>query len=167
MRPESPRGIRNYNPGNIDRVAGVRWQGQAPDQSGDPRFVVFGHPRWGIRAIARVLITYQDKRRAADGSRIDSVREIIERWAPASENDTGAYARAVARSLGIGPDDESIDVYDFETMRALVLAIIRHENGPGPLPGGQWYGQPLITEGLALAGIVHGVRHGAREGASA
>lgn len=160
MRPETPRGIRNYNPGNIDRVAGVRWQGQATDQSADPRFVVFNGPRWGVRAIARVLITYQDKRRAKDGSRIDTVREFIERWAPAVENDTNAYAKAVASALGIGSDDERVDVYRFETMRTLVLAIIRHENGPGPLPGGAWYGESIIVDGLALAGIVPGAQHG-------
>lgn len=168
MRFDStPRGIRNFNPGNIDRVPGVRWQGQADDQSSDPRFVIFNGPRWGIRALARVLITYQDKRRAADGSRIDSVREIIARWAPASENNTGAYAKAVASALSVGPDDESVDVYRYDTMRALVLAIIRHENGPGPLPGGEWYGEPIIADGLALAGIVPGAKHGTLAGVAA
>ncbi|MDT4855694.1 hypothetical protein FQZ97_900570 [compost metagenome] len=159
MNIRQPRGIRNYNPGNIER-SNTRWQGMALDQSGDERFIVFGHPVWGIRAIARTLITYQDSRRAKDGSRIDSVREIIERWAPAHENDTSAYAKQVAKALAIGPDDERVDVYDFDTMRALVIAIIRHENGPGPLPGGHWYGDALIAEGLALAGLLKGVRHG-------
>lgn len=159
MTRPSPRGIRNYNPGNIERN-GTRWQGMALDQGKDSRFIVFSHPVWGIRAIARTLITYQDARRARDGSRIDSVREIIERWAPASENDTAAYAKQVAKALGIGPDDETVDVYDYPTMRALVQAIVRHENGPGPLPGGHWYGDKLIAEGLALAGILEGVRHG-------
>lgn len=154
-----PRGIRNFNPGNIDRVAGVRWQGQATTQD-DPRFVSFTGPRWGIRAIARVLITYQDKRQAADGSRIDTVREIVERWAPPNENNTDAYALQVAKALGIGPDAEGLDVYDFATMRALVLGIIHHENGPGPLPGGAWYGDTIVNDGLALAGIVAGARHG-------
>ena len=159
MRPKTPRGIRNFNPGNIRHAKGVRWQGQAATQS-DAEFVQFTGARWGIRAIARVLITYQDKRRAADGSRIDSVREIIERWAPPSENNTPAYVAAVARVLNIGPNDETIDVYDFETMRDLVVSIIRHEDGPGPLPGGQWYGDALIAEALALAGVVPGAVHG-------
>ncbi len=159
MRPNTPRGIRNYNPGNIRHAKGVRWQGQATTQ-GDVEFVQFNGPRWGIRAIARVLITYQDKRRAGDGSRIDSVREFIERWAPPFENNTDAYVRQVARAIGVGPDDETLDVYDFTTMRALVQAIIRHENGPGPLPGGYWYGDVVIADGLALAGIVPGVQHG-------
>lgn len=159
MRPETPRGIRNYNPGNIRHAKGVRWQGQAAAQT-DVEFVQFNGPRWGIRAIARVLITYQDKRRAGDGSRIDSVREFIERWAPPFENDTDAYVRQVARAIGVGPDDETLDVYDFTVMRALVQAIIRHENGPGPLPGGYWYGEQVIVDGLALAGITPGVQHG-------
>lgn len=142
-----PRGFRNNNPGNIDRHPGVRWQGQAADQSGDPRFIVFKAPEWGIRAIARVLITYQDKRRARDGGRIDTIQEIIDRWAPPSENNTGAYARHVARLTGIGVD-ETLDVYDYETMCALVQAIITHENGVQP------YSSEIIARGLGLAGIV-------------
>lgn len=160
MRHDTPRGIRNYNPGNIRHAPGVRWQGMAGAQT-DTDFVSFNGPRWGIRAIARILITYQDKRRAANGSRIDSVREIVERWAPATENNTPAYAHSVARALGIGPAHESVDVYQYQTMRTLVLAIIRHENGPGPLPGGQWYGEPIIADGLELAGITLGAEHGA------
>lgn len=141
-----PRGIRNYNPGNIERRPGVRWQGQASDQSGDPRFVVFAAPRWGIRAIARILVTYQDARQAQDGSKIDTLREIIARWAPATENDTGAYVAHVAHLAGIG-SDRRIDVYDFKTMRALVEAIIVHENGENP------YADAEIDAGLRLAGI--------------
>ncbi len=159
MRSKTPRGIRNFNPGNIRHAKGVRWQGQAATQI-DAEFVQFTDPRWGIRAIARVLITYQDKRRAADGSRIDTVREIIERWAPPNENNTEAYVISVAGVLQIGPNDETIDVYDYTTMRTLVMAIVRHENGTGSLPGGQWYGDNVIKEGLALAGVVPDAVHG-------
>ena len=159
MRPETPRGIRNFNPGNIRHAQGVRWQGMAAAQT-DSAFVQSTAPRWGIRAIARVLITYQDKRLAKDGSRIDTVREFVERWAPPSENDTNAYAASVARALGLHPDYEGVDVYDFDVMRTLVTAIIRHENGPGPLPGGQWYGDAIMADGLALAGIERGAKHG-------
>lgn len=144
MKPS--RGIRNCNPGNIDRHSGVRWQGQAADQSADRRFVVFDAPKWGIRAIARVLITYQDARQAADGSKIDTIREIVARWAPPVENDTGAYAAHVAALTRIGVD-QKIDVYDHATMKALVAAIIAHENGYQP------YDDATIDAGLKLAGI--------------
>ncbi|MDG9783688.1 structural protein [Metapseudomonas otitidis] len=152
MRPETPRGIRNFNPGNIERTS-TRWQGMALDQSSDPRFIVFAHPVWGIRAIARTLITYQD----THGLR--SVQQIIQRWAPATENNTAAYVAAVSARLHVAPLD-AIDVYDYLTMLELVRAIVRHENGPGPLPGGDWYGEAMLAEGLALAGILRGVRHG-------
>lgn len=140
-----PRGVRNRNPGNIDRVKGVRWQGQA-DRQTDRRFVVFTAPEWGIRAIARVLITYQDKRKARDGSKIDTIREIIDRWAPAVENDTNAYVGHVAQLVGIGAD-ETVDVYRYEVMRPLVEAIIAHECA------GYRYPEGVINEGLRLAGI--------------
>lgn len=166
MRPEHPRGIRNFNPGNIRHAKGVRWQGMAASQ-GDSEFVQFTAPRWGIRAIARVLITYQDKRLAKDGSRIDSVREIVERWAPPTENNTEAYVLTVARAVGFDPDFEGVDVYDFEVMRSLVKSIIRHENGAGPLPGGQWYGDSIIADGLMLAGIERGATHGRTVGLAA
>jgi len=154
-----PRGIRNHNPGNIERD-GTRWQGMAPVQS-DARFIVFSDPVWGIRAIARILITYQDKRRAADGSRINTVRKFITRWAPPTENHTDAYARAVAAALGVGTDDPDIDVYDFDTMFALVRAIIRFENGAPPTRFNDcWYEEAVIKHGLMLAGIAPHTQHG-------
>lgn len=116
------RGERNANPGNIDRVAATHWQGQSADQSGDPRFVVFDSPEWGIRAIAKELLTYQTKHACG------TIREIINRWAPPVENNTKAYIAAVATDCGVAPDDQ-IAVTDPETMQRLVKAIIEHENG--------------------------------------
>ncbi|PXB76000.1 structural protein, partial [Pseudomonas aeruginosa] len=88
-----------------------------------------------------------------------TIRQIISRWAPPSENNTESYIRQVAARVGVAPDAR-IDVYDYRTMRTLVEAIVRHENGPGPLPEGSWYGEGLINEGLHLAGIVAGAYHG-------
>ncbi|MCO7612890.1 structural protein [Pseudomonas chlororaphis] len=152
MRPETPRGIRNFNPGNIRHVKGTRWQGMSANQN-DTAFVQFTGPQWGIRAIARTLITYQDKH----GLR--TIRQIIGRWAPPNENNTESYIRQVATRLGVSPDAR-IDVYDYRTMRGLVEAIIRHENGSGPLSQGNWYGESLVNEGLHLAGIVPDAYHG-------
>jgi hypothetical protein len=143
MAKQQPRGIRNNSPGNIDRTTPrTPWQGQVPaDQLTDPRFEQFTHPKWGIRAICRVLITYQDKHELA------SVRGIIDRWAPPRENNTHAYIQAVARKIGVSPD-EAISVHDYDVMRELVLAIISHENGQQPYSGA------VIDEGLRLAGVV-------------
>ena len=143
------RGVRTCNPGNIERVSGTRWQGELPVQQQvlyDPRFVVFSGPEWGIRAIARTLITYQDKRRAKDGSRIDTIKEIIDRWAPPIENDTSTYANNVAKLTGVGVD-ESIDVYRWEIMKPLVKAIIHYECA------GYEYPDDIIDNGLIKAGL--------------
>lgn len=120
-----PRGIRNNNPGNIIQ-SGIAWQGKLakPD---DPRFEQFDTAQNGIRALAKLVISYQDKH----GLR--TVRGIINRWAPPVENDTGAYVAAVANAVGVKPDD-TIEVHRTATLAALTTAIIRHENGQQPYP---------------------------------
>jgi hypothetical protein len=89
---------------------------------------VFTSPVWGIRALARTLLTYSRIYPQDTPRDIDTVREIVNRWAPPVENDTGAYIAAVCKSTGFGPDQE-IDVTDPDTMAALVVAICRQENG--------------------------------------
>lgn len=142
-----PRGIRNKNPGNIDRTATNKWQGLAADQSSDPRFCVFTTPVYGIRALARLLIAYQDK------YGLNTVRKIINRWAPPKENDTGAYVTQVADALVVNPD-APINTHEYRHLRPLVEAIIRHENGPGPLgTANSWYDEATINEALRMAGV--------------
>lgn len=138
------RGINNNNPGNIERNS-TRWQGMSEEQP-DDRFISFDAPKWGIRAIARTLITYQDKRLAPDGSPIDTPAEIINRWAPSHENPTNSYSRFVADRIGQSVNGE-IDVYNYDTMFSLVKAIIHFENGTQP------YDDATIQQGLRLAGI--------------
>lgn len=144
MDKAQSRGIRNNNPGNIEH--GSPWQGLAAEQW-DDRFCTFEKPVYGIRAIARILITYQDKRQAADGSKIDTVQEIIERWAPPSENNSDSYSAHVRSALGIDRGTP-VDVHDFDTMRTIVETIIMHENN-----GLQPYTDAQITRGLVLAGV--------------
>lgn len=155
MTQKLPRGVRNNNPGNIEW--GDPWQGLIPvNDRTDPRFAQFETPTYGIRAIARVLITYQDKRRASDGSKIDTVREIIERWAPAVENDVNSYVRAVREVVfgDAGVPERAINVHEYHTIRPLVEGIIRHENGRGALDNANtWYDDATIDEGLRLAGV--------------
>jgi len=134
----APRGIRNNNPGNIRRSADP-WQGLAKDQN-DDAFFQFAEPKWGIRALARVLISYQDRH----GLR--TVRAIISRWAPPVENKTSSYIDHVAHRLGVGADDP-LDIHDYRVLRGLVEAIIAHENGQQP------YTDAQIDAGLVLAGV--------------
>jgi hypothetical protein len=153
-----PRGIRNNNPGNIERTnPRAPWQGAAPlaeAMSRDRRFEVFESPVSGIRALLRTLITYQDKHG------LKSVNEIINRWAPPVENKTSAYVDVVVRHMQasgvpVTDGDTEIDVHDYATALALTQSIVRHENGPPPKARGKWwYSQAEYDEALRRAGVV-------------
>lgn len=127
------RGIRNNNPGNIRH--GARWQGMSAEQT-DAAFVQFDTPEAGIRALAVLLNTYAKK------YGLNTVRGIIGRYAPVSENNTSAYINAVADALGVLPDQPiSVQARKSE----LIQAIIKHENGAQP------YDLATIQTGMNLA----------------
>jgi len=128
------RGIRNNNPGNI-RLSNTTWQGQVPAaQQTDGSFIQFISPEYGIRAIAKIMDSY-----AARG--LNTVQSIINRWAPPTENDTGAYVQAVSNSMGVDPN-AAISRADYP---ALIAAIINHENGSQP------YTSAEIDSGVSMA----------------
>ncbi|MFT0520501.1 structural protein P5 [Pseudomonas faucium] len=144
----TPRGVRNRNPGNIDFNPRNAWQGQLGLEEGvaNPRFARFDHPENGIRALGKLLINYRGKdgMPGVGGKGIDTVLETINRWAPSNENDTQAYAAAVAKRLGVGTTDP-INIKDPVTLRGMVLGIIVHENGGTPYPSA------IIDEGVRRA----------------
>lgn len=145
---QTPRGIRCNNPGNIRH--GAKWQGLADAQT-DPDFCVFKDPSWGIRAMATTLIAYQDKHGLA------TVQGIIERWAPPNENDTAAYVDAVCQSSMFMPAQQ-LNLHDYACLRPVMEAIIRHENGAGPLKNANtWYDDSTMKAGLNRAGVASGV----------
>jgi hypothetical protein len=149
MKTQTPRGIRNRNPGNIDYHATTKWQGLVPDdQRTDTRFCEFKDAVWGIRALAVLLINYQDK------YGINTVGGVIHRWAPSNENDTGSYVVAACDGCGVRPNDP-LNLHTYEHLRPLVEAIIRHENGRGPKSTpNSWYDVSVIDEALNRAGVV-------------
>ena len=120
-RKPRTRGVQNNNPGNI-RHGSDRWQGMSAAQP-DASFVRFDSPVWGVRAMARVLMTYRDR------YGLRTVREIITRWAPPTENNTDAYVFSVSQRMGVDPDEP----LQFPSqLPELVAAIIKHENGYQP-----------------------------------
>lgn len=142
----TPRGIRLNNPGNLRH--GPPWQGLSGDQP-DQDFAQFVAPHWGIRAMAKNLIAYQDRHG------IHTIRGIISRWAPAEgqdhagnsySQDTDSYIRHIASRVGV-LEDQWIDVHQYERMKPLVEAMILHENGMQPYTNAQ------IDKGLLMAGI--------------
>ena len=143
---KQPRGIRNRNPGNIRW--GDPWQGLVPGtKRTDASFCQFVSDAYGIRALARTLITYQDK------YGILTIEDAIARWAPPEKNDTLSYQNAVAKATGFALN-EVLDFQDYHVLRLLVSAIIRHENGRGPMnTPSTWYDDATIDKALVLAGV--------------
>lgn len=145
--PSVTRGVRNNNPGNIDYNPRNQWQGQlAPDPSIEKRFARFDTAENGIRALAKLVLAYRGKdgMPGIGGLGIDTVREVINRWAPGIENDTESYIKAVAAGVGVAPT-QPIDLRNFRTLIAITTGIIQHENGSVP------YGAAVIAEGVQRA----------------
>lgn len=133
------RGVRNRNPGNIDYNPANKWLGQLkPDPAVEKRFVRFDTPENGIRALGKLLLTYQRKHG------LKTVRTIISRWAPSIENDTDAYVRAVEAKTGTQPGAD-VDLTDPLVMAGFVKAIIHHENA------GYIYPDSVVSEGVRRA----------------
>lgn len=132
------RGIRNNNPGNLRKTKDP-WQGLAETQT-DKDFFVFQNPIYGIRALARTLIRYQDRHG------LSTTRQIITRWAPSAENDTAAYIKGVVMATEFGADVE-LNMHEYAHLKAMTKAIILFENGQQPYTGAQ------IDKALVLAGV--------------
>ena len=127
------RGIRNNNPGNIRH--GIDWDGLDKDQSKDEEFSQFSTPEYGIRAMFKILKTYNDK------YNLNTIEGIINRWAPPIENDTEAYINFVSSKVG----KNGSEVLNEEDYIFLVQAIIHMENGE------QSYSSEVVQTGKDLA----------------
>lgn len=113
--------IKNNNPGNI-RV-GDNWQGSIP---GAGAFVNFSTLAYGFRAMFKLLQTYYKSHN------LTTIRGIIERWAPPSDNNpTNSYITTIGSWSGINP--EIPFPFDFNHLSRLAAAMTRFEHGIGSL----------------------------------
>ncbi|HEK1958020.1 TPA: structural protein [Proteus mirabilis] len=116
------RGERNNNPGNIRH--GSKWQGLSAQQT-DKDFCQFVSPEYGIRAIYKLLQTYQKK------YELNTVESIIDRYAPPNENNTAGYINRAAKDIGVSVN-EPINVSSKPVAIALATAIVCVELGYQP-----------------------------------
>lgn len=86
------RGVRNKNPLNIRHNPANKWQGMTGVD--DKGFVIFSDNLYGLRAGFRLLNGYRAKN-------LDTIAEIIAKFAPPSENDTAGYIRYVSEKTGL------------------------------------------------------------------
>ena len=127
------RGIRNNNPLNIRK--GNKWMGLR-DFPTDKEFDEFLSMQFGFRAAFKIIFTYIQR-----GD--DTIRKIITRWAPPSENDTEAYIRFVKRKSLIS-ENYVLSKDDKYSLLLLVKAMAKMESN---------YDFPLkiIEEGYNMA----------------
>ncbi len=104
----------------------------------DPRFVSFTEPVFGLRAIGKILISYQRLHGC------DTIAKLISRWAPPGENDTAAYIAAVSREMGLNAN-QIVDLTNPALLERAIASIVRHENGE------VIYGADLIAQAANMA----------------
>lgn len=114
-----PLGIRNNNPGNIRFSSANNWVGQTGSNGG---YATFSTPDYGIRAMFSLIRTYINKHG------LDTIAKFGARWAPASENNTAAWASNVALFSGI-PQNAKLNAGDYAQMLKFAKGIIGAENG--------------------------------------
>lgn len=122
------RGIRNNNPLNIRRSA-TRWQGSRKEQT-DKSFVQFETMAYGYRAAWKILQTYYE--RFCHQEKPFTVRNIISRWAPPTENDTESYIISILKLSSIGGKEKLLppsNVLSYGRLSRLVAAMTVIECG--------------------------------------
>lgn len=134
VRREGTRAWRNNNPGNIEFGSFAQSMGAIGT---DGRFAVFPTYEMGRRAKAQLLW-------GSRGYRGRTIGEAISRYAPPSENDTGAYTRAITKALDVPANTQmaSLTPQQRETMLNIMERVEGfrpgRENGvpvPGPRRG--------------------------------
>ncbi len=114
------RGLRNCNPGNIRRSK-VRYKGEV-QPSRDAEFKEFCSMGYGYRAMFVLLDSYRSR------YGLCTIRQMLGRYAPPSENFTEGYVRFVSSRTGIAPD-EIVNTRAARDMVPIVAAMSQIENG--------------------------------------
>lgn len=114
------RGIINCNPGNI-RQSKTRYKGERRP-SRDSEFKEFESMAYGYRAMFVLLDTYSRRHGLC------TIRQMLNRYAPPSENFTEGYIRFVSEKTGIAPD-EIVNSRAARDMVPIVAAMSQIENG--------------------------------------
>lgn len=114
------RGLRNNNPGNIRRSS-AHYKGEVRP-SRDKEFKEFQSMAYGYRAMFVLLDTYC--RRYG----LNTLRTMLMRYAPPTENYTSTYIDFVSQRTGIGTDTP-LDTRHRRDMVPIVAAMSEMENG--------------------------------------
>lgn len=110
--------MRNCNPLNIRNNKSFKWKGQiGSDNEG---FCRFSSMLYGLRAAFCLLRTYNLKHRCR------TIREIISRWAPPTENHTELYILHMCQATKMS--DDTLCMYSGTEALSLIKAMARYES---------------------------------------
>ena len=117
-----PRGIRNFNPFNLKELPAdkTKWQGERATDD-DPIFEEFETMEHGIRAGLMVLRKY------VLVYKCNTIKSIIHRFAPSTENNTEKYITFISKRTGYEADEKI--TFNEDMMFPLAEAICFYENG--------------------------------------
>lgn len=134
-----PRSVRNNNPLNI-RLSNNKWDGKV--NGSDPAFEKFETPVYGFRAAGKILLNYQKLHG------LTTIEQMINRFAPPSENETSSYIQHVAAELGVNAN-HPLQLTE-NTLAKMLHVMSTHESGR--IGGFRWfsYGQALAGAKLVL-----------------
>ena len=116
---QASRGSKNNNPLNIRFSPQNHWLGQ---EGSDGAFCRFDSAENGFRAAFLLIHRYM----TAYG--LNTVAQIITRWAPPSENSTSAYTNFVCHRLQC-PQNKVVDFFSQDEICDLLAAMAAMESG--------------------------------------
>ena len=120
-------GIRVHNPLNI-RVSKSAWQGKV-QQPSQRVFEEFTSDFYGYRAAAKLLMRYYRE------YKLQTIAQIISRWAPESENNTAVYVQTVSDFMGWDAGKRLPEPSENKSVWILlVMGMARVEVGEIPSP---------------------------------
>lgn len=123
------RSFRNNNFGNLNFAGQENAMLESQPAKGKARFARFATPEDGFRGLANQISSYSNgTSKAAGYQKLTTVKDIISKWAPPSENNTAKYIDTVSANLGVKPTD-TIDTSNQQVMIKMIRAIATYEGG--------------------------------------
>ncbi len=110
------RGFRNNNPGNLIYVSTRDWEGRKTPRT-DKKFDQFIQLQYGVSAMIKVLADNIDAGK--------TLEQLINRYAPPSENNTVSYMNSAAKKVGLSSVKLKMDR---SHLKLLTITLIQLEN---------------------------------------
>lgn len=110
------RGFRNNNPGNLVYVPTRNWEGRKIPRT-DKKFDQFVQLPFGVSAMIKVLAENIDAGK--------TLEELVNKYAPPSENNTVSYMNSAAKKVGLSSVKSRMNR---SHLKALTITLIQLEN---------------------------------------